>query len=340
MDITDLRSKINEIDDKMSDLFIERMKVSADIGAYKLEHGMNIRDRKREKEVIDNLCAKVGDIYAPYISALYEQIMEMSRRYQSYLQMIVQIEYGLIGEDVSNSYSKWIHHSMGNRNFGLYSLPCEMLPLLFKKRAFTGICIDSPYTPEVIKYCDELDRIAKTTGYVNTIVSEADGTILGYNTEYDGFASAVKKSGMELKGKKIMLLGKGSIASSIKEVLKDSGASEILNVTRTGKINFRNYTEYKDADIVINATNIGMSPDSDIAPVDLSTFSNLSGVIDCVYTPVETLLILKAKQLGIPCIDGLSIMIESSAKSSELFGFMPEENVCNELYEELLSFIE
>lgn len=340
MDITELREQINKIDDQLSGLFVKRMEVSADIAAYKLENGMNIRDRKREKEVIDNLCAKVGEIYAPYISALYKQIIEMSRRHQAHLQIINQIEYGLIGEDVSNSYAKWIHHSMGNSSFGLYSLPEEMLPLLFAEHAFKGICVDGPYKKEIIKYCDESDSIAKKTGYVNTIVKESDNTILGYNTEYDGFNSAVRKSHIDFSNKKVMLLGNGSIAASVREVIKDGGASEIINVTRTGKVNFRNYVDHSDADIVINATNIGMAPDSEISPVDLSIFSNLSGVIDCVYTPVETLLITDAKRLGIPSIDGLSIMIEASVKSSELFGFMPEEGICEELYEELLSFIQ
>lgn len=340
MDISELRQKINEIDDKLSDLFVARMNVSADIGAYKLEHGMNIRDRRREKEVIDNLSSRVGSIYAPYISALYTQIIEMSRRYQSHLQVVSQIEYGLIGGDVSNSYAKWIHHSMGNSAFGLYSLPLEMLPLLFQKHAFRGLCIGAPYKKEVIRYCDELDSISKKTGCVNTIVKEADNTILGYNTEYDGFVSAAKKEDIDFKNKKIMLLGNGSIASSVQEALKNSGASDILNVTRTGKINFRNYSVHSDIDILINATSVGSSPESDIAPVDISVFSNLCGVIDCVYTPVNTMLILNAKSMNIPCVDGLSILIASSAKSSELFGFMPEDGICEDLYEELLSFIE
>ena len=340
MDITELRQKINEIDDKLSGLFVERMNVSAEIGVYKLEHGMNIRDRNREKEVIDNLCSKAGDIYSPYINALYTQIIEMSRRYQSHLQIISSIEYGLVGEDVSGSYAKWIHHSIGNSSFGLYSLPCEMLPLLFKKHAFNGLCIDAPYKKEAVKYCDELDRIAKKTGYVNTIVKESDDTIIGYNTEYDGFLFASKKSNMDFNGKRVMILGNGFISSSVQKAVRDENAADVLVVSRTGKINFRNYTEYKDVDILINATNIGMSPDTNISPADLSGFSNLCGVIDCVYTPVETLLISEAKKRTIPCVDGLAIMIESSAKSSELFGFMPAEGICEELYDELLSFIE
>ena len=340
MEISDLRKKIDKIDNKLTKLFIERMDIAADIAAYKLEIGMNIRDRKREKELVDGLCAKAGDIYAPYISALYSQILEMSRRYQSHIQIANSIEYGLIGSDVGNSYAKWIHHATGNSSFGLYSIPKEILPLLFKKRAFKGICVATPYKHEAAVYCDKLDATASVTGYVNTVIREENGKLSGFNTEYDGILAATKRSGIDFNNKRILLFGNGSISSSVQQVLHACNAAEIIIVTRTGKINFRNYTQYKDVDMVINATNVGMEPDSEISPAELSLFSNLCGVVDCVYTPAETLFISEAKKLNIPYTDGLSIMIAHSVKSSELFGFKPEDGICDELYEELLSFIQ
>lgn len=340
MDITELRQQINELDDKLTKLFVERMKISADIAEYKLQVGMNIRDSKREKEIVDSLSSKVDPVYSPYVKALYSQIFEMSRQHQSYLHMISSIEYGLVGEDVSGSYAKWIHHGMGNSSFGLYSLPKEVIPLLFKKASFKGLCITAPYKADVLTYCDSLDSVAQKTGYVNTIVKEADGTLAGYNTEYTGFAEACSKARISFEKKRVMVLGNGSFSASIQKVLADKNAAEVIVVSRTGKINFRNYTQYSDVDILVNATYIGMNPDSNISPVDLSVFSKLSGVIDCVFTPVETKLIAEARRENIPCVDGLSIMIEQSVASSELFGFKPEDGICEELYDELLSFIE
>lgn len=340
MEISNSRKKIDKIDDKLTKLFIERMDIAAEIAAYKLEMGMNIRDRKREQELIDNLCAKAGDIYAPYVSALYSQILEMSRRYQSHIQIASSIEYGLIGSDVSNSYAKWIHHATGNSSFGLYSMPREMLPLLFKKRSFKGICVATPYKHEAAAYCDKLDATASATGYANTVIKEENGKLSGFNTEYDGILTATKNSGIDFKNKRILLFGNGSISSSVQQVLHDCEAAEIIIVTRTGKINFRNYSQYRDVDIVVNATNVGMEPDSEVSPAELSIFPNLCGVVDCVYTPVETLFISEAKKLNIPYTDGLSIMIGHSVKSAELFGFKPEDGLCAELYDELLSFIQ
>ena len=340
MKISEARKKIDKIDDKLTKLFVERMDIAADIAAYKLEMGMNIRDRKREQELVENLSGKVGDIYAPYVNALYSQILEMSRRYQSHIQICDSIEYGLIGSDVSNSYAKWIHHATGNSSFGLYSIPAEILPLLFEKRAFKGICVASPYKHEAASYCDKLDSTASITGNVNTVIKESDGSLSGYNTEYDGILFAAKKAGIDFRDKRVMVFGNGSISSSVQKVLRDCGAAEIIIVTRTGKINFRNYVQYKDVDIVINATNVGMEPDSEVSPAELSLFPNLCGVVDCVYTPVETVFISEAMKLNVPYLDGLSIMIAHSVKSSELFGFKPENGICEELYEELRSFIQ
>ncbi len=340
MDITESRKKINQIDEQMVRLFVERMDAAADIAAYKLANGMNIKDLKREREILETLSSKTDSIYAPYVTALYSQIFEMSRRYQSHLHIVDSIEYGLVGDDVSHSYSKWIHHGIGNKSFGLYSLPAEMLPLLFKKRSFKGLSICAPYKKEVPSYCDKLDDSAEKIGYVNTVVKNEDGLLVGYNTEYSGFISAAAKADISFDGLRVMILGDGAIASSIRQAVSDKGASEIFTVSRTGKINFRNYTDYSDIDILINATSIGSEPDSDVCPADVSAFSDLKGIIDCVYTPVNTMLILEAKSRNIPYIDGLSIMIHRSAIASELFGFPASDNLRSELYDELLSFID
>ncbi len=340
MDITELRSRINEIDDQLTKLFIDRMKVSAQVADYKIQNNMPVKDAQREQQLLNNLAEKAGKMYAPYVRALYAEILDLSRQLQSLIIQINSIEYGLIGEDVSYSYSKWIHHAMGNRNFGLYSIPVDILPVLFSRRPFKGLNISSSYKAEVVKYCDKLDHTAERTGYVNTILKKEDGTLTGYNTEYDGIITTASIAKIDFSGKKVMILGKGSFASSAAIAALDKGASEIISVTRTGKINFNNIYDHTDVDIIINGTPIGMTPNVKTSPVDLSKFPHLSGVLDAVFTPVKTKLINQAVKLGIPCEDGLTALIAKSAKTSELFGFEADESICNDLYEELTSFIE
>ncbi len=339
MDLLELRSKINEIDDRFIDLFVQRMETSAKIGAYKRQNGINIYDPRREQEILDHLSERAGRLYAPYVQALYRDVFDLSRQLQSQLAEVDSIDYGLVGADVSYSYNKWIHHAMGNRSYGLYSLPEEMLPLLFERSSFRGINIASPYKSIAPQYCDRLDPIAEEAAHVNTIVREADGSLTGYDTEYDGILYAAKNAGIELRGKKILLLGNGAFAAAARKAAKDAGAAEVLTVSRTGTLNFRNYTRHRDADILINATSIGMNPDAEGMPADLSFFPNLCGVLDAVYTPVETRLIQAAKERNIPYGNGLTILIEKSARSSLLFGFAPDEHTCTDLYEELMTFI-
>lgn len=340
MDISELRTRINEIDEQLASLFTERMYISAKIGEYKYENGIEIRDPKREQEIIDNLSSKAGKIYSPYIKALYSDIFDMSRRLQTQLHEINSIEYGLIGQNVAYSYNKWIHHALENRSYGLYNISEEMLPLLFSKRAFKGLNVSTPYRKEVLKYCDIIDPAAEEIGYIDTIVKNPNGTLTGYNTAAEAIAATAKKADISFKGKKVMILGTGGFAAAALKAVKDSEPESVITVSRTGKVNFRNYTQHSDVEIVINATSIGMNPNSDISPVDLAKLPDVCGVIDAVFTPVESRLIKEAKERDIKCENGLSILIEKCVRSSKLFGFEPDANATTELYEELTSFIE
>ncbi len=340
MDISELRNRINEIDDQLTDLFTERMHISSKIGEYKYENGMEVNDPKREQEILDKLSSKAGKIYSPYIKALYSDIFDMSRRLQTLLHEINSIEYGLIGRNVVYSYNKWIHQALKNRSYGLYNVSEEMLPLLFSKRAFKGLNVSTPYRKEVIKYCDIIDTEAQKIGYIDTIVKDPNGILTGYNTASEAIAATAKKAGIDFNDKKVMILGNGGFAAAAIKAAKDGNPRDIIVVQRTGKVNFRNYTQHKDTDILINATSIGMTPNTDISPADLSQFPNISGVIDAVFTPVESKLIHDAKERGIKCENGLSILIEKCVRSSRLFGFPADDVTTAELYEELTSFIE
>ncbi len=338
MDISEIRKEIDKTDDKIAELFLHRLNLAAAASAYKIENGLDMNDPKREWEIVDRLSFDVEPGFDLYIQALYSDIFEMSRQIYMHLLQISNIDYGLIGKDLAYSYSKWIHHAFGNQSYGLYNITYAQLPLLFKKRSFKGLNVDYPYVNDVLPFCDRLCPNAEKTGYANTLTNK-DGIVTGYNTEYKGFLFAADEAGIDFKDKQVLILGNGNTAHMASAAASERGASEIICVSRTGKVNYSNLYAYADADILINTTPIGMSPNAEFCPVELSSFKKLSGVIDLIYTPVETKLLSGARKRKIPAADGLSILIAKAAYDTELFlGTSPDKQTRSDLYDELTTF--
>ena len=338
MDISEIRAEIDKTDDKIAELFLQRLNLTAAAANFKIENELDMHDTSREQEIINRLSAEVDPRFDIYIKALYSDIFDISRQIQMHLLQISNIDYGLIGKNVTYSYSKWIHHAFGNASYGLYNITAAQIPLLFKKRSFKGLNIDYPFITSVIPYCDNFSENAQKAGYANTLLNK-DNVITGYNTEYCGFLKAATDAGISFEGKRVMVFGSGHVSNMVQAVLRDNGASEILTVSRTGTINYRTLYEHNDVDILVNTTPIGMSPNAELCPVELAPFKNLSGVIDMIYTPIETRLLAEARNRNIPTADGLSIFIAKSAFDTELFlGAAPDKNTQLDLYDELLTF--
>jgi len=234
----------------------------------------------------------------------------------------MKFEYGCIGEKLKHSFSKEIHNALANYNYDIIEIPREKLSGFATKKEFKAINVTIPYKEMIMPYLYEIDEQAKEIGAVNTVVNRG-GKLYGYNTDFYGMSALIKKIGIDLTDKKVVILGTGGTSKTSLAVAKALGASKILRVSRTAREDAISYAElyekHGDADVIINTTPSGMYPNIFDTPVDLSHFSNLSGVVDAVYNPLRTPLILAAKERGIAAEGGLYMLVSQAVRASEIF---------------------
>lgn len=225
---------------------------------------------------------------------------------------------GLIGRKLGHSFSPQIHSYLADYEYKLYEMEEKDVGAFLKNCPLDAFNVTIPYKKTVIPYLDFISDTAKRIGSVNTIVKKADG-LYGYNTDYYGFSYMVEKSGIEIKDKKVLVLGTGGASLTVKAVISDMGAKEIISISRSGENNYGNLEKHSDANVIVNTTPVGMYPNNGESPVSLRIFKNLSGVLDLIYNPSETRLIFDAKTMGIPCINGLYMLSSQAKKACELF---------------------
>ena len=225
---------------------------------------------------------------------------------------------GLLGRKLGHSYSPQIHGFLGDYSYALFEKEPEELASFLREGDFTGINVTIPYKKDVIPYLDELSPTARKMGSVNTVVRRADGTLFGHNTDYFGFVSLVKHSGIAVSGKKVLVLGSGGTSNMAVTALKDLGAVPIV-ISRSGENNYGNLHLHADASVIVNATPVGMFPNTGVSPIDLKQFPHLEGVLDVIYNPAKTRLLLEAEALGIPHENGLWMLVAQAKEASEYF---------------------
>ena len=225
---------------------------------------------------------------------------------------------GLLGGKLGHSYSPQIHSYLGEYAYQLFEKTPEEIPDLLENGNFSGLNVTIPYKKTVIPYCHELSPVAQRMGAVNTIVRLADGTLLGHNTDYFGFHAMVVDSGLSVCDKKVLVLGTGGASNTAVVVLEDLGA-KVVTISRTGENNYQNISQHKDATLIVNATPVGMYPNNGQSPVDLDLFPNLEGVLDMVYNPARTKLLLDAQQRGLIAKNGLLMLVAQAKEGSEWF---------------------
>ncbi len=227
------------------------------------------------------------------------------------------MKYCLIGEKLGHSYSKTIHEYKG-LSYDLTELTPENLPKFFANNEYNGFNVTIPYKKEVIKYLNSVDDIAQKAGAVNAVVKDSNG-YKGYNTDVGGMAYMISSCGVSLSGKTVMILGTGGTSNTAKTLCEISGAKKAYTVSRTGEINYQNCYELTDTEVIINTTPVGMHPNVENSPINLSKFTNLIGVFDCVYNPYQTELIMQAKSLNIKCSTGLAMLVEQALLAEDVW---------------------
>lgn len=246
------------------------------------------------------------------------------------------MEYGLIGNPLGHSFSPRIHQLLGDYHYELHPLPPEELKSFLDRRLFRGVNVTIPYKQAVLPYLDEISPRARRIGSVNTILHRSNGTLLGDNTDYAGFTFLARQTGVSLGGKKVLLLGTGGTSRTVRAVCEDAGVRELVTVSRSGPVDYHAVYRHQDAQVVINTTPVGMFPHTGASPLDLRRFPALEGVLDVIYNPLRTALLLQAEALGLKWGDGLSMLVAQAAEAARLFtGMAPSFSRVREISRQL-----
>lgn len=232
------------------------------------------------------------------------------------------MEYGLIGEKLGHSYSKQIHKRLADYTYDLMPLTREEFPIFMEKKEFKAINVTIPYKRDVIPYLSAIDPLAEKIGAVNTIVNR-DGALTGYNTDYFGFLYLLDRHGIQVSGKKVLVLGNGGVAQPVFTALRERNAAQTITVKykeEAGTVTYEQAAElHSDADIIINTSPVGMYPAVDASPIDLTPYTGLEAAVDLIANPLETRFIREARSLGVNAAGGLEMLVAQAKYAVEFF---------------------
>ena len=251
-----------------------------------------------------------------------------------------ELIYGCIGEHLPHSFSREIHGEIGSYAYELKELTPEELPGFMTSRGFMGINVTIPYKQAVIPFLDEIDETARAIGAVNTVVNR-DGKLYGYNTDLYGLTRLIRRIGLDLSGKKVLVLGTGGTSRTASYAAEKLGARVVYRVSRTSREGSLSYEDvlrdHTDAQIILNTTPCGMFPRPAEQPLSLESFTRLEGVADAIYNPLRSRLVLDARSRGIPAEGGLYMLVAQAGRASELFLNMSyPDDLTDQIYDRIL----
>lgn len=244
--------------------------------------------------------------------------------------------YGLIGRRLGHSWSVPIHCMLGCQDYQLIELEPEELRDFLQNEQLCAINVTIPYKRDVMPYCDVIDAAAAAIGSVNTIVRKADGKLYAYNTDMAGFCYMAAHAGIDMCGKKVVVLGSGGASLMAQAAARQQHARQVVVISRSGADNYENLSKHADAEIIVNATPVGMYPHTEQAPVDLTQFPACEGVLDLIYNPRRTALLMQAELLGLRWSDGLPMLVAQAVEAERHFFGRP---IPDEKIEEILSVL-
>ena len=356
------RKEIDKIDNEITKLFEKRMNVVLKVAEYKKENNLPIFNEEREEKVIKkNVDRLENKDYTKEIEEFFINLMKVSKDLQK--RKLGKVEeksdnevnfYGLIGEKLSHSISPKIHNMIFetlnvNDSYRLFEIPKENIGNLreaLKTLTIRGVNVTIPYKEKVIEYLDEISKEAKNIGAVNTIFNKS-GKLIGYNTDYYGFKYMLEDKNINVKGKKVTVLGTGGASKAVITYLLDSHVSEILLVSRKKKDLYKNeekikVIEYKDlkgvlGDIIINTTPVGMYPKMQDSPVTLEIIKNYDVLVDLIYNPLETEFIKLGKENNKITCSGLMMLVGQAVKAEEIWQHKAiDKKVIIDIYNKLI----
>ena len=225
---------------------------------------------------------------------------------------------GLLGRKLGHSYSPAIHALLADYEYKLYEKEPEELADFIRNGHWDGLNVTMPYKKTVIPYCDLVSPLAEELGSVNTLVRLGDGRIMGTNTDTWGFDQMLGRVGISCEGKKALVLGSGGASATVQAILRLAGA-QVVVISRSGEDNYENLEKHANAAILVNTTPVGMYPNNGQSPVELDRLPRLEAVLDVVYNPARTQLILDAESRGIPCESGLYMLVAQAVQASEMW---------------------
>lgn len=229
------------------------------------------------------------------------------------------MKFGLLGRTLGHSFSPRIHNALGNTNYELFEREPSQLQEFFANQELQGINITFPYKVNALEACDVVDPRAERIGCVNTMVRK-DGKWHGYNTDYDGLVFTLEHAGINVSGRECIILGDGASSATVHVALEDLGAKSITHLSRkTAPLYTDAPNYYETAQIIINCTPIGMYPHNPANLIDIMQFSKLEGVVDLIYNPRRTVLLLQAEMMDIPYCDGLPFLVAQGVKAANHF---------------------
>lgn len=246
------------------------------------------------------------------------------------------MKFALIGKNISHSYSKIVHEKFNMYDYDILDINSLEIEKIINSGIFSGFNVTMPYKKEIISYCDSISENAKKIGSVNTVLFQ-DNLIKGYNTDYFGLKYTIERANISIKNKKVLIMGNGATSATAKVLCENLGAKEILVFSRKDKfLNYKNIYNYKNIDVIINTTPVGMYPRNLETIIDVSRFSNLYACIDVIYNPFYTKFILDSKKLGIKVAGGLPMLVAQAKKSAEIFS---RKAIDNSIIEETINYI-
>ena len=246
------------------------------------------------------------------------------------------MQYGLIGEHLGHSYSVPIHRLISGEDYELREIAPADLGTFMTRKEFRAINVTIPYKQDVIPYLDEISDTAREIGTVNTIVNR-DGRLYGTNTDAAGLQALLARVCPDIRGRKTLVLGTGGTSKTAVYTAKTMGAEPVIRVSRSAREDAVTYEEalrdHRDAEILINTTPCGMFPAAEDMPVDITGFPELRGVVDVIYNPLRTKLVLAAMRRGIPAEGGLYMLVAQAVRAAEVFrGIRYEEGLTEKIY--------